>query len=321
MTKDLRPVFIAGCMRTGSTITRKILSEHPDVSAIEAELRFLTDPDGAFDFVRALTSEGWTQNRGDRAVARFRDLLYRMHSNHKEKPYHLHEFDQWFHPKYYKWALKMLDTFVAYEERNSVVFGSKGGASPEYFLTNPTPAWIVRDHIKQFVNALYYHRAPYATHFVEDTPENLLHYQDLRKMFGADMRFIHVYRDPRDVVSSWYGWDAPRSNSMQGGSDPVQTAWRIRDMLEEWWRVRDFEIPPEEGTFLEVKFEDLVYHHEQTLREICAHLDLPWTDALLDSRFDPSRAHVGRRKKNLEQDEIENINEILKPALEEYGYV
>jgi hypothetical protein len=47
------PLFVAGTGRSGTSQMRQVLGEHPDVHALLWEARFLVDPGGFEDLVRA----------------------------------------------------------------------------------------------------------------------------------------------------------------------------------------------------------------------------------------------------------------------------
>jgi sulfotransferase family protein len=86
-----------------------------------------------------------------------------------------------------------------------------------------------------------------------------------------EARFVHMVRDGRDVALSHRG--------LSFGPQTIDAAAR-------WWRERietartaAAELPA--GTYLEVRFEDLVADPEPELRRICDLVDLPWSDRML----------------------------------------
>jgi len=138
-------------------------------------------------------------------------------------------------------------------------------------------------------------------------------YEHVRRLF-PDARFIHLSRDPRDVIASWlgFGW--------------VGNAWAgarwWRDLQEEWAAVRA-QIPEDRSR--EVCFEDLVQDAPKVLRELVAFLGVPYDASML--RFhesstyeplDPKQAFKWRRK--MAPEVVRLIEAELGPSLEEWGY-
>jgi hypothetical protein len=84
--------------------------------------------------------------------------------------------------------------------------------------------------------------------------------------------FVHVLRDGRDVAMSW-------AEVSWGVHDPAEAArrWvrRITAARRHVGRLRA-------GSYLELRYEDLVSDPEAALRRVAEHLDLPWDAAMLD---------------------------------------
>ena len=70
----LKPIFIGGTGRSGTTILKKVLQQHSNIVTIPNELRIIIDPDGILDLFSALT-ERWSVNRADVAIHRFDSLI------------------------------------------------------------------------------------------------------------------------------------------------------------------------------------------------------------------------------------------------------
>ena len=51
----LKPIFIGGTGRSGTTILKKVLQQHSNIVTIPNELRIIIDPDGILDLFNALT--------------------------------------------------------------------------------------------------------------------------------------------------------------------------------------------------------------------------------------------------------------------------
>jgi hypothetical protein len=102
-----------------------------------------------------------------------------------------------------------------------------------------------------------------------------------------EARFIHLIRDPRDVAVSL--------REVTWGTDDVGEAaadWRGKI---ERAREQAGELAP--GTYLELRYEDLVERPEPALRAAAELIDLPWNDAMLDYH-----AHAAMRMREVERD-------------------
>lgn len=146
-----------------------------------------------------------------------------------------------------------------------------------------------------------------ATHFVEDSPLNILSFDRILELL-PDARLVHIYRDPRDVVASY-------STMRWGPPDPAQTARLYARIMEAWNLVRR-KLPPE--SYLEVALEELVQNPKITLDKICNLWGLPWSDTLLDT--DLSGSHSGRWKKDLTTHQQQAIMTVVQPLLTSLGY-
>src|SRR5919201_5549945 len=84
--------------------------------------------------------------------------------------------------------------------------------------------------------------------------------------------FIHIIRDGRDVALSL--------SEVSWGTDDVTEAAKkwVNELLKARRRAKTLA----RGTYIEVHYEDLVADPEPVLREIVEHVDLPWSDQMLD---------------------------------------
>jgi sulfotransferase family protein len=88
-----------------------------------------------------------------------------------------------------------------------------------------------------------------------------------------EARFVHMIRDPGDTALSWRKtWFAP-------GQDFRVLGERWKNHVEAGRRASSLV-----RRYLEVRFEDLVLHSEETLRRVCAFVSLAWDPAMLDHR-------------------------------------
>ena len=143
--------------------------------------------------------------------------------------------------------------------------------------------------------------------WLEDSPENLLLADLLVEVF-PDLKIVRMYRDPRDVVVSLY--------RQHWGPPTLETAIpRIRNMLAIWDAKRAV-LP--EGSFFEVRFEELVRDRKATLEKLCTHLEVEVAQELLD--FDLGNHHIARFRDELRPDEIARVEEVFGDWMQRYDY-
>lgn len=308
----MRAVFIGGISHSGTSILRKCLKEHPQVTGMEGELRIICDPDGLADAIDDL-SDRWTRHRGDRAVARLRKIFRLASGRQKQGAYKDTNLEQWLSPNYRK-KYKKLISAITDEEVRTLHRGFESSINGTAYMTHQWSRGTLARQFGMFVESLYKDRDQNATHFVEDTPENLAHFNTLRLMFD-DMRFIHIVRHPMDVMHSLWN-----TGNTYGENDTISLARRNRNRMMRWWAQRDSISPfSQNKLYQEIRFEDFVQNHEQTLRMLCDYIGVDWTDEMLDNRMDPERAHIGRYDDAKFKDEA-IIQEILAPVAWEYNY-
>ena len=105
----------------------------------------------------------------------------------------------------------------------------------------------------------------HATRWCEKTPSNLLSVARILGYFKADVRFIHIVRDARDVCTSIH----PK-NPHGFWVEPHEWAYYIKIGLR-------FDADPRVFT---VKYEDLVLHYAQTIAKLCEFLGESCVDQL-----------------------------------------
>ena len=121
----------------------------------------------------------------------------------------------------------------------------------------------------------------------DKTPHYCFELPTIRRVL-PEARFIHIIRDGRDAALSLRGmWFSP--------------GWRIETQASHWLKCvraarRDGAGRPD---YVEVRYEDLVLDARATLRRVCAHIELPFDEAMLSyySRT-PARLleHKGRTR-------------------------
>lgn len=127
-------------------------------------------------------------------------------------------------------------------------------------------------------------------------------------------RYIHMVRDPRDVAQSvvQMGW----AGNVWAGASIWQEA-------EETWSRLVEQLAADQ--WIEIKFEQLVGSPEARLREICAWMDLDYSESMLrysdDSTYSPPDAGIACKwKRKYPQGGAALVDIRVGPFLEQRGY-
>jgi hypothetical protein len=323
----MKPIFICGTGRSGTTILKRVLSRHSKVISLRMELRVIVDPDGALDLISAL-SDRWSPYNADAAIHRFRSLMLACaRTNLFERAekkvawslgVSLRRYIGIGHarcfgvPYYYR----RLDQLIQ-ELCHHVTRGCWDG-SPDYnlqsklFEAGPMTREYAERIIARFFQDLYanFDAKGGQTHWVDDTPYNLLHAHELLQLFPGS-RAIHVYRDPRDVVASHrrFGW---------GGDDYVAISRRVSGIYSRWFEIRE-QLPTD--LFLEVGLEELAADPTGGLIKICEFTGLDFEkDLIIGGLLDEDKVHAGRWKNDISKGDWERAEPFIRSFVEAYGY-
>jgi hypothetical protein len=326
-----KPIFIGGTGRCGTTILKRILRRHPQIFGLLSEGRFITDPDGLLDLADAHSTQ-FSGEGSDKALRRFEHLMQSLRKT--SAGYRAaRRVGRWLgvdlfsliSPSEYaaydvgrQFGLEHFDRTVADLLRQLEAFRYPG-------ILPSTPPYRFRPHIirgryfdraeilemcRRFTHNLYSQRLleQDKTRWVEDTPGNMLHALRLQEMF-PDMKLVHVFRDPRDVVAS-------HATKRWSPSDHTKTVRAVADFISVWLDIRDGLRPA--NVFL-LRFEDFIAAPADVLGRLCDFLELPFESAMLD--IDLSRHNIGRYRKHLSPDVIATIEKLLAKWMDENGYL
>jgi hypothetical protein len=146
-----------------------------------------------------------------------------------------------------------------------------------------------------------------ATVFVDDSTWSILFVRELMEMIPT-ARFIHVYRDPRDVVDSMthQRW-CPESR--------LKSACFYKGIMDRWHQIKG-EIS--EGKLFEFKLEDLIVDKNQSLQCLCEFMDIECQCGMLE--IDLREGHVGRWEQGFTMQDKDAVLPLLQPYIERLGY-
>ena len=325
------PIFIAGTGRSGTTLLRRILKRHPDVFAAARESRFIVDPDGIITLVDAL-STNWSPAASDKALRRFEAMmsslrvqtpLYRTMRTVSRRTgrnlFYWFSAEEYAHNNYgEQLGLEHYDATVKAFVEALEEFRFRG-------WRGDTKAFQFQPHVRlgkrftrhemlrmsaTFIQKLYAHglERENAARFCDDTPMNLLYAKFLHELFPESI-IVHIFRDPRDVISSY-------STQIWSSDEIALCTKQVKGLLEKWQEQRE-SLPA--GSFIEIKFEDLIGDPEGTLTNLCNFAGLEMHPSLLS--MDLSRHHIGRHRRDLSDEEIRYVECELNGWMVEKGYL
>lgn len=143
-------------------------------------------------------------------------------------------------------------------------------------------AWVARtDSVVQFADEFLtrYAQGEGKTLWADKTPNNVRATGRILHAF-PNGRFIHVLRDPRDVVCSLR--HHPKEIIRSGRVMPVKTNKPIAVCARRWANDVAFGLPYRgHPRYMEVRYEDLVGDAEAVMRRVCSFLGLDYSDDLM----------------------------------------
>lgn len=324
---DPKIVFIGGTGRSGTNISKAILSKHPEVASLPFEYRFIIDPDGLVDFYKSFTA-AWSPYMADRRLRRLEKFLRGLsreplgHRIAGEIIRMLNRDGRIISPRqYHRWHLNAhLPNFEKHVNnlmRNLVQFtfpaawvGTKSYTLfPKVYYAGPILSENLAHIIGNFIKAVIgdFLASQKKSVFVEDNTWNILFAQELLE-FVPTAKILHVYRDPRDVIASFV-------HQRWSPSDVEQATLWYRDIMTRWLTIRNL-LPPD--AYFEYSLEELVQLPKTTLSRICDFIGIPFAPSLLE--IDLSHSHRGRWRKDFSPKQIQVIENILYDILIEFGF-
>lgn len=256
-------IFIAGTGRSGTTRLNEILGQHPDISSLSHETRFLIDPGGLEDLAEALTTR-YTSFQAEDALSRFAGLL-RNRLTGAEKS----SFMWWDLPRevgqerFAKWVDGFLSD-LAWYSFDEVVTRPDGGSPlhvrhtcARYFADRAELIALCRRRVDELFTSVARDRG--ASRWCEKTPFNLLSMDFLWELF-PEATIIHIARHPFGVVASLrdQSWAPNDLATVCDFIEPVYRRWlsyresrtlddrylelRLEDVAADWphWRAEIF---------------------------------------------------------------------------------
>lgn len=312
------PFFVGGTGRCGTSQLTRVLGDHPHVHAVEWESRFLIDPGGFEDLVRALTV-AYTPFHADDALARLAWLLNVRLTGHSQEVFRGWGLAEELGTERYRTAVGRLWQRLAWYEFDEPVppLGREPGLDlgpgeprvhrrvmARYFPERAELTGILREFTEGLFGAAA--EAAGKPTWCEKTPFNLLSAPFLLELFpGATV--VVIMRHPVHVAASHLDqpWAPSTVDGVLGWLEPIYRRW----LAQRPALLRD-------PRYVEVKAETLAEGWPDSRKELFARLALP--DADTANTFAAGRL-VGRRGRLSDTGQAEVVSR-LGWAAEELGY-
>jgi hypothetical protein len=262
-THEVRPVFVGGSGRSGSTALKNALAKHPEVGAYdELEIRIVVAPGGVLDLLTTMCSS-WDPHAGDHAL----NMLSRAWSYVEKKFPNAEKVT----PAVKNLIGKLTIATVQGGPRDRVW-------ETPFRETKPLSLQQAQTLLLEFFGDLYRH--PSWTHGIDDTPYGPLRTRQIRKIVPSTP-VIAIVRAPKDTLASMISrkWAPKRWDDC---------ALRLKHVLG---RLSDL---ADDSQLSIMRLEDLTEDPVGRLGQACELLGLEWNDAMLDHGISSDDAHIGR---------------------------
>ena len=323
-----KQILIVGTGRSGTSILKKILNFHSEIYAYPKELRFIADRNGIMDLRTSLTT-GWNPHNASSTIHGFVDLMTKQLFASKFHEKALNRFFKYvlsgsvkkytsvrmgdFIPRDY--IIECINTLfeaVGIKLIPGYWYGSESyQLNPEMYYSQPVDKKVFDNQAGKFIDNLlsYPLSANNKMCWCDDTPMNIL-YTDVLSQMLSNIRIIHIYRNPLDVVASYVD-----SKQSWAPANPAYAAQWVKEILTSWVTLRN-DIARE--NYLEVKYEYLISNQEEGLNKIMDFIGLEFEETLLQIKLN-SRS-VGRYISDIPKQEISQVVSTLHPILKEFDY-
>jgi hypothetical protein len=291
------PVFVGGTGRSGTTVFARLLGAHPDIFSLRWESQFIVARHGMIDLVDA--------GLGKAELGKFLELMrgrWFKRTLNKGKP---NEYDAGLSADL---SQERLDGAIERLQE-----GARSGSADGSRIAAEFIAGLLEERTLQAG----------ATRWCEKTPRNSIYFDRLAQMF-PEGKFINVLRDGRDVACSMVErgfWpiaaslDFPSTSEFRG---EVTFEKAIRYWVEMVRISREVAARLPEGSYAEVRLEDLVYEQEAEVRRVTGFLGESPDEALIE--FDMRSDSLGRWRRELKPSQVRLTDEIAGEALAADGY-
>jgi hypothetical protein len=324
--KYYQSIYIGGTGRCGTNILKKVLCNHPNVCGLPFEPRYLLDPDGIFDFYE---NTMWSPYVVDFKLRRLKKILNRLSKRDLLDHITIYLYNllkinklKLTPPRYQQWELdryipgfsnhvnELFDEMVEFSH-NSYWYGSESFKKNNIALfskkaTDPHIKDSIIKFIDKNVDSILNHSN--ANIYVDDSTFNILHANDIQELC-RNSSLIHIFRDPRDVISSYL-----QQNWAPNNLDSA-IIW-YKSILNEWLEQKK-KLP--DSFYMEIRFEDFILNFSTEIKKIEDFTGINFNQI----QFKPSvnRANIRRWENDFSASNKKKVNEQLSEQLKILGYI
>jgi len=299
-----RPVFICGVHRSGTTLVRDLLDDHPALAVLPSEGSFFTNFSAQ---LQGLEPDAIREHLGPIWLRRIANPI-------NQPPY---------------WLLgRSTETgspYVQFGRVLAALWPEVKAALPGGAVSWPTPSVALAFTYVLGRGAFN----PRLTHWVEKTPTNELHLDKLGAEFRAP-RAVHVIRHPFSVVAS-------RKLLEQRATGAFTSLWRVLDDLKRSYAIARARREAGSSRYLVLRYEDITLDPDATADRLAGFLGIERVAGLCCPTVagEPSRSNTSfmpasargqvaaaqdRSAATLTDDERDTVNAIVSADAAALGY-
>lgn len=269
--KARKYIFIGGTGRSGTTILSDILGTSKSIYKIPYEMRLHVDPGGIYNLYRTLCCR-WDLYNGDFAVRNFsklyRDIFMKRYGHYngvklqaigKKNKFEIYlsnflkdtgvkkNKSLWYGNE--SWTTRKL----------SGIFPQKEFYKKNFYLTKKIDKNIFSNAVKKLYDSIFSQVDESIEFIVDHTPYNFIYFDKLHEII-PNSYFIHIYRNPLDVVASY-------KNQTWGNNSLEHNVTTILNLFDSWNKSKKAL-----NNYIEVKLEEL--DEEKEINLIKEYLDV-----------------------------------------------
>ena len=329
LVQQPRAVFIGGSGQSGVSTLNLQLGRHPGILTCHLETNIVVAPNGLMDVVRAISTDYSTQ-RLELTLHEFDRLLHHHLCSPRSYPYSGFDLAGFFGKERYHHAVELFieeigairhpgvgmtvgpsarigEVHLPFKLKSLRLPGRLGRERTYLYHAGRISEEAALSAARRFLDRLFGATARAEGNFAwcEQTTNNQQFADFLLRLF-PDGLYINMTRDPLDVAIAHraQAWAVP---------DFTRVCESLRDLLGRWFEVRD-RLPA--GSFVDVRFEDLVGDPEAELERVCLAIGV--ASPAQEHRWTPGPVALTRPR--LAGMDLEVYRRILGSTAEVLGY-